>query len=94
MIEEITKIGIDQIVRKGGFNLTDKAEVDQGMNKIIGEEISEATWDHIKISEDRIVEKNIEVVIAMKITVEIEVGVGLEKDHLQEILIIEKTIEV
>ena len=41
MIEEIIKIGIDQIAETGQFNLVDKAEVDQGMNKIIGEEIFE-----------------------------------------------------
>ena len=36
MIEEIIKIGIDQIVEIGEFNLVDKIEVDQGMNKIMG----------------------------------------------------------
>ena len=43
MIKEIIKIGIDQIVETGEFNLVDKVEVDQGMNKIIGEEILEVT---------------------------------------------------
>ena len=43
MIEEIIKIGDDQIAEIGEFNLVDKVEVDQGMNKIIGEEILEVT---------------------------------------------------
>ena len=46
-----------------------------------------------KILEDRIVEENIEVIIGMKIITEEVVGVGLEKDHFQGILIIEGTIE-
>ena len=41
MIEEIMKIGTDQIAEIGEFNLVDKGKVDQGMNKIIGEEILE-----------------------------------------------------
>ena len=41
MIEEIIKIGTDQIVKIGEFNLVDKVEEDQCMNKIIGEEILE-----------------------------------------------------
>ena len=43
MIEEIIKIGTDQIEEIGEFNLVDKIEVGQDMNKIMGEEISEAT---------------------------------------------------
>ena len=35
MTEEIIKIGIDQIAETGEFNLVDKVEVDQGMNRII-----------------------------------------------------------
>ena len=38
MIEGTIKIDTDQIVEIGKFNLVDKVEVDQGMNKIIGEE--------------------------------------------------------
>ena len=47
MTDEIIKIGIDQIVETGEFNLLDKAEVKQGINRIIrmiiGEEILEVT---------------------------------------------------
>ena len=93
MIEEIIKIGIDQIVEIGEFNLVDKVEVDKGTNKIIGEEILEVMWEHTKILEDRIVEENIEVIIEMKIISEKEVEVGLGKDHFQEILVIEGMIE-
>ena len=45
------------------------------MNKIIEEDILEATQDHIKILEDRIVEST-EVIIGMKTTAEKEVGEG------------------
>ena len=41
MTGEIIKIGIDQIAEIGEFNLMDKVEIDQGMKKIIGEEILE-----------------------------------------------------
>ena len=41
IIEEIIKKDTDQIVVTGGISI-DKVEVDQGMNKTIGEEILEA----------------------------------------------------
>ena len=41
MIEEIIEIDTDQIAKIGEFNLVDRVEADQGMNKIIGEEILE-----------------------------------------------------
>ena len=54
----LSKIGIDKIVEIGEFNLVEKEEVDQGVNRIkemiIGEEILEITWGSIKILEDRI----------------------------------------
>ena len=71
----------------------DKVEVDQGINKIIGEEILTVTEEHTKILEYRRVEENIEIIIRMKFIAEKEVGVGLGKDHFQGILIIEGTIE-
>ena len=96
IIEEIIKIGTGQIVVIGEFNLEDKIEVDQGMNKIIGEEILEAMQDCIKILEDRIVEENIEVIIEIKIIAEREIGEGLEIGHFKGITIItiEGTTEV
>ena len=57
----------------------DKMEVGLGMNKIIGEEISEETWEAFT---DRIVEESIEIITEMKVT--IEVGTGLEKGHFPE----------
>ena len=71
------------------FNTDRIIEVDQGMDKIIemtlGEEILEAMQQHIKIIilEDRIIEVHIEETIEMIITK--EVGVGLEKGHIQVI---------
>ena len=41
------KIIIDQIMGIGEFNLTGKAEVDQGINKITEEEILEAMLGYI-----------------------------------------------
>ena len=73
LIEEIIKIGIDQIVRIGEFNLVDKVEVDHGMNKVIGKEILEIIWECTKILEHRIVEEKIEEIIGMKwVILEIE----------------------
>ena len=43
--------------------------------------------------EDRVMEENIDEIIGMKIITEKEVGVGLEKDHFQGILIIEEMTE-
>ena len=93
MIEEITRIGTDRIVEIGEFNLVDKVEVHWDMNKIVGEEILEVTWECTKVLDDRIVGKNIEVILRMKIIAEKKVGVGPEKDHFQGIIIIEGIIE-
>ena len=80
------KINMDQIVRIGEFNLTGKADVDQGMNKIIEQETLEAMLDHIRILEDRITEENTEMIIGIIVTVERKVGVDLEEGHFQEII--------
>ena len=89
MIEETIKLGIDQKAEIDKFSI-DKIEVNLGMDKItgliIGEETLEVTWEHIKSSEDRIIEEDIEEIIGMKIITEKEVGVGLEEDHIQTII--------
>ena len=46
MTGEIIRIDTDQIAEIGELNLVDKAEVDQGMNKIMGEEILEVKWTY------------------------------------------------
>ena len=95
MIEEIIKIGIDQISKIEEFSLVvefsmDKIEVDLGMNKItgmiIGEDTLEVTSEGIKNLEDSIIQEDIEEIIGMKIITEKVVGVGLEKDHIQIII--------
>ena len=64
-------------------------EIDQGVDKAtgmtLGEEILEAMQEYIKIkiSEDRIIEVDIEETIEMIIMK--EVGAGLEKGHIQAI---------
>ena len=84
---DLGMVGIDQISEIEEFGM-DKIEVDLGMNKItgmiIGEEISEVIWEHIKILEDRIIEVDIEEIIGRKMITEKEVGVCLEKYHFQE----------
>ena len=83
IIEEGIKIGTDQIAEMEDFRM-DKIEVDLGMKRItgmiIGEEILGVTWELRKIYEDRIVEKDIEEMIGMKIITEKVVGVGPKKD--------------
>ena len=80
MINEIIKIGTDKIVVTEKISI-EKIEVNQGMNKIIGDKILEVTPEHTKYLEDRIVEGNIEVTIGKKIIGEKEVEVGLENNH-------------
>ena len=61
MISKIIKINTGQIVETG--DSIDKIEVDQGMNKIIGEEILEVMQECIKILKDKIVEESTEIII-------------------------------
>ena len=63
---------------------TDKVEIGLGMNNSIGEDILETMQGHTKTLEERIGEESTETIIEMK---EIEVGVGLEKDHFGEVLV-------
>ena len=64
----------------------DKIEVGLGLNKIMGEEISEETWDTLT---DRIAEGSIEIIREMKVM--IEAGTGLGKGHFPEAI---ATIEI
>ena len=93
MTEELMKVGIDQIAETEEFSLMDKVQVDQYMNRTIGEEILDITQEHTKIMGDKIVRENTEVIIGMKITAEKEGRVGLGRDHFQGILIINRMIE-
>ena len=77
MISEATRTDIGQIVVTEGS--TRKIEVGPGMNKIIGEEISEETGE---ASTDKIAEESIEIITEMKVM--IEAGTGLEKGHFPE----------
>ena len=92
MISEVIKIDTGQIVETG--DSIHKIEVDQGMNKIIEEEILEVTQECIKILEYKIVEENTEVTIEMKVITEIGIGTGLGGDHFLETSVIEETIAV
>ena len=74
IISMVIRTDIGQLVATG--DNTDKIEVGLDMNKITGEETSEATRGALT---DQIIEENIETVTEM--TVMIEVGTGLEKGH-------------
>ena len=54
----------------------------------LGEEILEVMQEHIKVRilEDRTIEEDIEEIIGMRTMTEKEIGVGLEKDHIQTIV--------
>ena len=60
----------------------------QGYGVPLGEEILEAMQGYIKVKifKDRIIEKNIEEIIGMRVMTEKEVGVGLEKEHILTII--------
>ena len=88
----VIKIDTGQIVETG--DSIDKIEVDQGMNKIIEEEILEVMQEHIKILKDKTVEESTEIIIEMKVIAEVEIGTGLEKDHFLETLVTEEMIGV
>ena len=77
MIGEAIRTDIGQIVETE--DSIDKIEVGLGMNKIIGEEISEETWGALT---DRIAEESTEIITEMKVM--IEAGIDLEKGHFPE----------
>ena len=81
-----------QIVETG--DSIDNIEVDQGMNKIIEEEILEVMQEHIKILKDKIVGESTEIIIVMKVMAEVKIGTGLEKGHFTETLVVIETIGV
>ena len=80
MISEAIKIDIGQIVETE--DNIDRIEVGLGMNKIIGEIISEVMQG---ILTDRIAEESIEIITGMKVMT--EAGTGLEKEHSPETII-------
>ena len=92
MINEVIKIDIGQIMETG--DSTDKTEVDQGLNKIIEEEMLEVMQGGIKIIKDKTVEESTEAATEMKIIAEVEIGAGLEKGHFLETLVMIETIGV
>ena len=71
-------------------NMDRIVEVDQGMDKTIGMTLGEETLEamqgciKIKISEDQIIEVDIEEII--EVIIMKEIGVGLQKGHTQTIL--------
>ena len=92
MIREFIKIVIGQIVETAANTI--KKEADQGMNKIIEEEILELRSEHIKISKDKRVEESTNIIIEVKVIAEVEIGTCLGKDHFLETLVMIETIGV
>ena len=92
IFSKIIKINTGQIVETG--DSIEKIEVDQGMKKIIEEEILEVTQDYIKMLEDKTVEENTEIMLEMKVMTDVEIETGQEKDHFLEILVTEEMIGV
>ena len=92
MISKVIKIDTGKIVETG--DSIDKIEVNQGMNKIIEEEIFEVMQKHIKILKDKIVEESTEIITEMKVMAEVEIGTGVENDHFLENIVTEETIGV
>ena len=91
-LSKLQKTDIDLIAVAGEISM-DRTGLNQGKNKTIEEKILEATWDHIKILEDRIAEYT-GVIIGMKITVKTVVKVVLWNGHFQEItILVEEKIE-
>ena len=78
MTGQIIKTHIGQIVVIEEISI-DRIEVDQDMNKIVGVESLEAMQDCTKISEDKIVEENTEVIRGIKVKAEKKVDIGLGK---------------
>ena len=76
MTSKATRTDIDQIVETG--DSIDRTEVGLGMNKIIGEVISEVMQG---ILADKIAEESIEIIREMKAS--IKAGTGLEKGNFQ-----------
>ena len=76
----------------GDRNSIGKIEVDQGMNKVIEEEMLKVMQDVIKILKDKIVQESTEIIIEMTVMAEIEIGTGLEKDHFLETSVTEEMI--
>ena len=79
-INEIIRINIDQIVETG--DNIDRTEVGLGINKIMGEAISEVMQG---ILTDKIAEESIEIITEMKVMTGAEMGTALEKGNFQNI---------
>ena len=85
MTSDVITIVMDQIVEIG--NSIGKTEADQGIHKIIGEEIFEEMQGCIKTLKDKTVEESTEIITEMIVMAEIETGTGLEKGHFLETLV-------
>ena len=99
----VIKIDIDQIVEKEESNFSGRIQYGQNRARPRYEQNyrndcrrgkfrgNMRTHHNFGRQNSRIVEEDIEEVIEMKIIIEKEVGVGLEKDHFQGIIIEETT---
>ena len=86
IIKEIIRIGIGQITDQtvGIEDSSGRTEVDTDLSKVTEEIISEIITE---VTVDKIAEENIGIMILERIATT-EVGIGLEKDHFQEIMVV------
>ena len=89
--EEIMRIGMGQTIDQtvGIDNSSGKAEVDTDLGKVTGEVTSEIIPE---VSTDKITEENIGITVT-GVIVMTEVGIGLEKDHFQEIMAVTELVD-
>ena len=92
MISEVIRIDKGQLVETG--DITDKIEEDQGLNKIIEEEVIEVMQGCIKILKNKIAEESTEIILEVKVIAEVKIGTGLEKDHFLETIVMTETTGV
>ena len=86
MAKEVIRIGIGQTIDQtvGIENSLGKIEVDTDLSKVIEEIISEIIPED---TVDKIAEESIGIII-IEMTAITEVGIGLEKDHFQIIMVV------
>ena len=86
--QKIIRIGIGQTIDQtvGIEDSSGKTEVDTDLSKVIEEVVSEIIPED---TVDRIAEESIGIIVIEMMAIT-EAGIGLEKDHFQEILVVIK----
>ena len=87
MAREMIKIGIDQTTDQpvGIEDRSGKTEADTDLSNITEEIVSEIIPE---VTVDKIAEESIGIIIIIEMIATTEVGIGLEKDHSQESMVV------